>query len=239
MRFIFLTCALFFNSFIPKYSEIKLVILRLATIEDANDLLEWRNDPLTRKNSTNQNIIKLESHLNWLENTLKCPTDHLFIAESLQRNAVGTARAYWDGKYFELSWTVSPRFRKQGIGKKIVSVLANQFFPAIAKIKTHNISSKKIAENIGFSFSFIKEKDNFAYYKIDYPKKYSLGHKKKLKIVDEIEQTRTKNNVNWMNILRLAYTNAPEEAQILLEKINLSDNKISHLIEQLSESNNQ
>ena len=32
------------------------------------------------------------------------------------------------------------------------------------------------------------------------------------KIIDEIEKCRKKNNSNWMNILRLAYSKAPKEA---------------------------
>ena len=36
-----------------------------------------------------------------------------------------------------------------------------------------------------------------------------------LKIIDEIEKVRTRNNVNWMDILRLAFTHAPEEAKKL------------------------
>ena len=36
-----------------------------------------------------------------------------------------------------------------------------------------------------------------------------------LKIIDEIEKVRTHNNVNWMDILRLAFTHAPEEAKKL------------------------
>ncbi|MBT6112550.1 MAG: hypothetical protein HOH03_02970, partial [Candidatus Marinimicrobia bacterium] len=34
-----------------------------------------------------------------------------------------------------------------------------------------------------------------------------------LTIIDEIEKARTRNNVKWMDILRLAFTHAPEEAK--------------------------
>ena len=34
-----------------------------------------------------------------------------------------------------------------------------------------------------------------------------------LKIIDEIEKVRTRNNANWMDLLRLAFTHAPEEAR--------------------------
>jgi len=35
---------------------------------------------------------------------------------------------------------------------------------------------------------------------------------KRLKIIDKIEGIRKKNNVNWMNVLRLAFKYAPREA---------------------------
>ena len=57
---------------------------------------------------------------------------------------------------------------------------------------------------------------------------------KYLKIIDEIEKVRTKNNVNWMDLLRLAFKNSPNEARKLVRKINVSDNKISLLFKKLS-----
>ena len=55
-----------------------------------------------------------------------------------------------------------------------------------------------------------------------------------LNIIDEIEKIRTKNNVNWMDILRLAFKNSPEDAKILMKKINEEDNRISELFDKLS-----
>ena len=55
-----------------------------------------------------------------------------------------------------------------------------------------------------------------------------------LKIIDEIEKIRTKNNVNWMDVLRLAFMHAPDECKILMKKINEEDNHISELFEKLS-----
>ena len=56
-----------------------------------------------------------------------------------------------------------------------------------------------------------------------------------LKIIDEIEKVRTKNNMNWMDVLRLAFTHAPQEAKKLMKKIDHEDNRISALIKKLSE----
>ena len=55
-----------------------------------------------------------------------------------------------------------------------------------------------------------------------------------LRIIDEIEKVRTTNNVNWMDVLRLAFIHAPNEAKKLMKKINEEDNKISELFEELS-----
>jgi hypothetical protein len=52
-----------------------------------------------------------------------------------------------------------------------------------------------------------------------------------LKIIDQIEQVRTKNNVNWMDILRVALKADKKKTLHLLQKINTSDKKISKLFE--------
>jgi hypothetical protein len=55
-----------------------------------------------------------------------------------------------------------------------------------------------------------------------------------LKIIDEIEKIRTNNNVNWMDVLRLAFIHAPAETKKLMKKINEEDNRISELFSKLS-----
>ncbi len=56
-----------------------------------------------------------------------------------------------------------------------------------------------------------------------------------LKIIDEIEKVRSNNNVNWMDLLRLAFTHAPDEAKKLMQKIDHEDNRVSDLVKKLSE----
>ena len=57
-----------------------------------------------------------------------------------------------------------------------------------------------------------------------------------LKIINKIEKVRSKNNINWMSILRLAFEHAPEEASLLMNKVNSEDKKISFLLSKLSSS---
>jgi hypothetical protein len=56
-----------------------------------------------------------------------------------------------------------------------------------------------------------------------------------LRIIDEVERVRTRNNVNWMDVLRLAFRHAPDEARVLMKKINEEDGKISKLLSKLGE----
>ena len=55
-----------------------------------------------------------------------------------------------------------------------------------------------------------------------------------LKVIKQIENIRSKNNVNWMNILRLAFKLDPLNASKIMKKINYDDKKIAKLLNKLS-----
>ena len=54
-----------------------------------------------------------------------------------------------------------------------------------------------------------------------------------LKVIKQIEKIRSKNNVNWMNILRLAFKLDQKNASKIMRKINYDDKKISALLKKL------
>ena len=58
-------------------------------------------------------------------------------------------------------------------------------------------------------------------------------------IINQIQKIRTKNNVNWMNLLRLAFKNDPKNASKILSKITKLDKKISLLTTKLQKISNQ
>ena len=57
--------------------------------------------------------------------------------------------------------------------------------------------------------------------------------KKNYKIINKIENTRRKNNKNWMDILRLAFKSSPAEASIILSQIYKEDKNIGILAKKL------
>ena len=58
-------------------------------------------------------------------------------------------------------------------------------------------------------------------------------YKKNLEIINKIQKIRSKNNVNWMNILRLAFKHDPQNASKIMSKINTDDKKINDLVKKL------
>ena len=57
---------------------------------------------------------------------------------------------------------------------------------------------------------------------------------KHLNLIKKIQKIRSRNNANWMNILRLAFKYAPKVSRKLMKKINNDDKKISNLVYKLS-----
>ena len=64
-----------------------------------------------------------------------------------------------------------------------------------------------------------------------------MKKKNYLKVINQIEKIRSKNNVNWMDILRLAFKLDPENASKIMKKINYDDKRISGLLKKLSNYN--
>lgn len=70
---------------------------------------------------------------------------------------------------------------------------------------------------------------NYVYFKI-LIRLMKSNHKKIkifLKALNKIESIRSKNNKNWMDVLRLAVKNAPDEAIKLMVEITKRDRQIS------------
>ena len=55
----------------------------------------------------------------------------------------------------------------------------------------------------------------------------------KMYLLDKIQKIRSKNNVNWMDLLRLAFKHDPKNAARIIKKIHTDDKKISSLVKKL------
>ncbi len=115
-------------------------------------LWEWRNDPDTRRQSISTEEVSWENHVKWFAATLVNPDRKLYVVEDVTV-PVGTVRFDRDeatGRW-EISWTVAPSARGQGIGGRLVAEAVAMFkSPLKAVIKPSNVASAKIAERAGF-----------------------------------------------------------------------------------------
>ncbi|KKW09365.1 MAG: GCN5-related N-acetyltransferase [Candidatus Kaiserbacteria bacterium GW2011_GWA2_49_19] len=130
-------------------------VLRRATIEDAECLFNWRNDPETRKHSKNNGIINWDEHLAWL---LKSVGNYargrmLYIAETIDGRPVGTVRAdICKDDSYEISYTVAPEFRGKGVAKRMVVQFVREIIPQkslVAHIQKGHASSEGVAKALG------------------------------------------------------------------------------------------
>jgi hypothetical protein len=58
-----------------------------------------------------------------------------------------------------------------------------------------------------------------------------------LELINKIQKIRSKNNINWMDMLRLAFKHDPKNSSIIMSKIYIDDQKISKLVQKLYKIN--
>jgi len=120
---------------------------------------------------------------------------------------------------------------------RLIEEIQNLFIQNCNDILIQKINPKPQQGN--GTFHFQKDLDNYLYLlKNQWNTKinYIMQNKKRtdLEIINEVEQIRSKNNVNWMDILRLAFEHAPDEARKLMGRVNEYDQRISDLLKELS-----
>jgi len=130
--------------------------IRKAIIHDCEDLLNWRNDPLTRSMSIEGSEILIEDHNKWFKDSLKSQSRIIYIGE-LNGEKIGVCRfdIFNNKSYSEISINLNPDFRGQGISFKLLDNAIKEFKSSYsldihAKIKRANKASLKIFKKSGF-----------------------------------------------------------------------------------------
>lgn len=123
--------------------------LRPATMEDAALLLEWRNEPSTRKWFHNPDAVQKADHFAWLEKVIADPNRLLYIAE-VDGRPVGSIRADFDGTAYELSWSIAASARNAGYGKAMTAMMVDKLSgQVVAEVLSGNTASFLVAEHAG------------------------------------------------------------------------------------------
>jgi UDP-2,4-diacetamido-2,4,6-trideoxy-beta-L-altropyranose hydrolase len=131
---------------------------RRAVPSDERLLLDWANDPDTRRNAFSQQRITPEGHHMWFAARLADPSNCLMaIVESGLGAAVGQVRFDRVGQDWTISYVVAPPFRGRGLGRRILELampMATEAAPSagfIALVKPENAASKRIFQRLGFA----------------------------------------------------------------------------------------
>jgi spore coat polysaccharide biosynthesis predicted glycosyltransferase SpsG/RimJ/RimL family protein N-acetyltransferase len=142
---------------------------RLATADDADRLLAWRNDPATRLASREQDVVSRSEHDAWLAASLGRRDRLLLVVEDIAGAPVGTVRwdrlGYGDPRLplgveadWEVSITVAPERRGSGVSRPVLAE-AERFLAArtgpdrrlLARVHQDNHASQRLFESAGFA----------------------------------------------------------------------------------------
>lgn len=131
--------------------------LRSVAPGDKAVLLEWANDPVTRRNSMRQSPISEAEHHRWFE---KCTQNKesckFYIVETRQGVSIGQVRFELVDQQWELHYSLSPVFRGLRLGKRLLEMAlreisaVGQVNSVVAKARRENIPSQKVLESVGF-----------------------------------------------------------------------------------------
>lgn len=123
--------------------------LRRAELNDAHILLEWRNDPVTRANFINEDLVPWDVHIRWLADSLTNQNRRIFLG--IDDMPVGTSRLDACVSHLEISYTIAPSRRGKGYGYLLVKeTLKMASMPVQAIVKAANYASQKVLERNGF-----------------------------------------------------------------------------------------
>jgi RimJ/RimL family protein N-acetyltransferase len=128
---------------------------RHATMDDADILMRWRNDPLTVQNNRDNREVTLSEHMSWLRKQLVDDDKAVFICEDETGMPIGMVRFVLhedkeDG--FETGVTVAPEARGKSYGGKILKMVCDDRPEATlyTEVKFDNAASMKSFGAAGF-----------------------------------------------------------------------------------------
>jgi len=134
------------------------LIARAAAAGDEALLLEWANDPVTRRYSFDQAIIPPEQHHRWLKERLGAGRNCLLlIIETEDGVALATARFDRLGADWRINYSVAAQHRRKGLGPRVLEVaLASlaRTYPEAAfvwgRVMAANEPSHRVFRRLGF-----------------------------------------------------------------------------------------
>ena len=141
--------------------------LRLVTTEDVEDLFNWINHPLSRKNSFRSTPITWDEHKKWFAERLADSLTTIYILCSDKKEKLGSVRFEEKKDSIRISVMLNPDFIGKKLGSELIRHGMERYIqekqpvqPVLAEIKGDNLPSKKAFLRAGF-------KEDYSVYKYD------------------------------------------------------------------------
>ena len=148
-----------------------MITVRFATLRDAEDLFQWRNELETRMASQNCAEVVWDQHLSWLTAVLEDPQRFLYVSSRVgaDKSTIGMCRFDVEGARAEVSINLNPDFRGRGLAQSILQESISRFaqdrgevLRLTATIRPSNTASVRIFTESGFRLA--SEDGSFGHY---------------------------------------------------------------------------
>jgi RimJ/RimL family protein N-acetyltransferase len=129
--------------------------LRRATMDDALDVLAWRNDPESIAASNTGRAVEVKEHLDWFGRNFESP-DHLLLIAVDGGRKLGIVRFHRMPGEWLISINSAPSERGRGYGATMLAMAVQRLgdhvgaVNLLAEIKADNLASLRIFEKCGF-----------------------------------------------------------------------------------------
>jgi len=130
--------------------------LRRASLEDAELLWQWANDPIVRSNSFNSSAIPMGNHLDWLKKKLASDNTVIYILETDQTPVAQIRYDRGEKECATISFSVAAGYRGKGLGEKTLLLSAKRACRALGvrqlkgAVIEYNEASKRTFVKAGF-----------------------------------------------------------------------------------------
>lgn len=144
--------------------------IRLAKVEDMEDIFNLSNDDLVRANSFNQEKIQWEDHQKWFKDKISNEDSIFYVAETPSNNFIGYVRLEKEKKSWIITIHITNNYRNKRLGREILKKICNLNADKIiiAFVKEKNLPSLKSFEGAAFKKFDLVSINNERYYKLKY-----------------------------------------------------------------------
>ncbi len=135
----------------------KNITIRKAQIADSDRVLEWRNDPITRRFFLNRDPVDPSEHRVWYASVLADENRHLLIAQDEKGSPIGVVRFDKEGDNAQVSIYIVPSRRGFGHGRDVLLgairwLTKNSSVKRVhANVVRENLASRRMFSSVGFA----------------------------------------------------------------------------------------